>query len=138
MPPRRKIRLSKGELEIMSMLWEQGPLTLAGAHQKFGRYGRAVSYPTMQTRLNRLVEKGLVARSAERPAEYRANVSAEHVGKRHFAELLDRIGRQMAMPLVVQLISEQRLTADEIAELRRLLDHCERLQTRLESPPPRH
>lgn len=125
MPLRRKLlRLSAGELEILSMLWEQGPLTLAAAHERFPQYGRAVSYPTMQTRLNRLVDKGLATRSPERPAVYRAAVTAERVGKGHFAQLLDRIGRHLAAPLVAHLISENVLTSEEIAELRRLLDEA--------------
>jgi predicted transcriptional regulator len=127
MAPRRgAIRLSTGEMEILSMLWEAGPLTLAAAHERFPRYGKAVSYPTMQTRLNRLVEKGIVARSGDRPAAYRAAVTAQRVGKGHFAELLDRVGRHMAAPLVAQLISETPLTAAEIAELRRLLEKAEK------------
>lgn len=127
MSPRCKlIRLSAGEMEILSMLWEQGALTLAAAHECFPRYGRAVSYPTMQTRLNRLVEKGLATRSNERPAVYRAAVTAERVGKGHFAQLLERIGRHLAAPLVAHLISENVLTAEEIADLRRLLDEASR------------
>ncbi len=54
-------RLSAGEMELMRMLWERGPLTLAQAHQVFAGYGVAIAYPTMQTRLNRLVGKRCVA-----------------------------------------------------------------------------
>ena len=124
---RAAIRLSTGEMEILSMLWQEGPLTLAEAHARFPNYGRPVSYPTMQTRLNRLADKGVVGRSADRPAVYRAAVTAERVGKGHFSQLLDRIGRHLAAPLVAQLISDHPLTADEIADLRRLLDEAEKV-----------
>ena len=60
-------RLSPGEFEILSMLWEQGPLTLSEAHGSFDRFGRKVGYTTIQTRLNRLVEKGAVRRSTRLP-----------------------------------------------------------------------
>ena len=49
-----KVRPSAGEIAILAMLWREGPLSLAQAHQRFGQYGRPVGYPTMQTRLNRL------------------------------------------------------------------------------------
>lgn len=119
------IRLSAGELEILSLLWREGPLSLGAAHERFAQTVRDLGYPTMQTRLNRLVEKGLVTRSAARPAEYAAAVNAEQVGHGHFSELLDRIGRDKAVPLVAQLISENRLTHDEIAELQRMLKIAE-------------
>ena len=60
---RKMSRFSAGELEIMSMLWARGAVTLAEAHRCFSQFGRPVGYTTMQTRLNRLVEKGAVRRS---------------------------------------------------------------------------
>ena len=57
-------KLSSGEMELMSMLWEHGSLALSEAHEKLGR---PIGYTTMQTRLNRLVEKGLAKRSKHRP-----------------------------------------------------------------------
>ncbi len=64
MPRRRNLtRLSAGEMELLRMLWERGPLTLARAHQMFADFGTAIAYPTMQTRLNRLAAKGFVARN---------------------------------------------------------------------------
>jgi BlaI family penicillinase repressor len=67
---RKASRFSAGELEILAMLWAQGPTTLAEAHQSFGAYGRPVGYTTMQTRLNRLVRKGAVRRRAALPEQF--------------------------------------------------------------------
>jgi BlaI family transcriptional regulator, penicillinase repressor len=128
------IRLSAGEMEIMAMLWKEGPLPLGAAHQAFARYGRAVSYPTMQTRLNRMVEKGLVTRSDERPALYAAAVSAERVGRGHVSQLLERIGRDQAVPLVAHLISENLLTSSEIEDLQRLLAQAEKVESGARKP----
>jgi predicted transcriptional regulator len=119
------LRLSGGELEIMAMLWEQGPLTLSESHQRFGRYGRPVSYPTMQTRLNRLVQKGHVTRSRQRPANYRPAITADQVGAGHLDQLLDKLGRNSVVPLVAHLISERSLSPDEVRELKRLLARAE-------------
>lgn len=109
----------------MAMLWEQGPLTLSESHQRFGRYGRPVSYPTMQTRLNRLVQKGHLTRSRERPANYRAAITADQVGAGHLDQLLDKLGRNSVVPLVAHLISERSLSPDEVRELKRLLARAE-------------
>lgn len=120
------VRLSAGELEIIAMLWELGPLTLAQAHQQFDRFGGTVSYPTMQTRLNRMVAKGLAHRSDARPAVYQAAVSRDQVSAGHLGQLVAKVGQQSVVPLVAQLIHERPLSAAEIDELKRLLDVLEK------------
>ncbi|MHC5544351.1 BlaI/MecI/CopY family transcriptional regulator, partial [Singulisphaera rosea] len=90
---RRAIRVAPGEMEILGMLWARGPLTIREAHEGFGEFGKPVGYPTMQTRLNRLAEKGLVHRSEERPARYRAVASRDQVSVGHLRELVAKIGR---------------------------------------------
>jgi predicted transcriptional regulator len=112
-------------MEIMAMLWQEGPLTLARAHQAFGRYGRPVGYPTMQTRLNRLTCKGWVRRTSERPARYGAAVSIAEVSAGHMEQLPQPIRCSHVVPLVAHLISERQLTPEEIQELRKLLEKAE-------------
>jgi BlaI family transcriptional regulator, penicillinase repressor len=123
-----KLRPAPGELEIMAMLWREGPLTLADAHERFAGYGRPVSYPTMQTRLNRLAAKGMVRRNSDRPAVYAAAVTAEEVGAEHFDRWLHTTRQDTVVPLVAHLISERPLTGQEIVELKRLLDTAEKLE----------
>ena len=118
-------RFSAGELEIMSMLWAHGPVTLAEAHRCFGDFGRPVGYTTMQTRLNRLVEKGAVRRSRRRPAEYEAAVDPDDVSARLIDVLLDKVSQGGVVPLVTHLISGRRLSAEEIRELKRLIAEAE-------------
>ena len=123
---RKKVRLSSGEMELMSMLWQEGPLSLSAAHRAFEGYGSPIGYPTMQTRLNRLVEKGLATKSDERPARYKAAISPERAAAGHLEQLLDTITCTSVAPLVCQLISERPLTQTEIAELRELLAEAEK------------
>jgi predicted transcriptional regulator len=122
----RKLRLATGELELMAMLWREGPLTLAEAHERFGSYGRPVGYPTMQTRLNRLAAKGLLRRSGDRPAVYVAAVTAEAVGAERLDHWLHTTQQETVVPLVAHLISEHPLNEREISELKRLLAEAEK------------
>jgi BlaI family transcriptional regulator, penicillinase repressor len=115
-------RLTAGEMEIMAMLWERGELTLSEAHRALGR---PIGYTTVQTRLNRLVAKGVVTRSAGRPARYGAAVGAEAVGTRHLDLLLERIRGFKVVPLVAHLVRDRRLTPEEIRELKQLIDQAE-------------
>jgi BlaI family transcriptional regulator, penicillinase repressor len=119
---RRAIRVAPGEMELLGMLWAEGSLTIRAAFEGFGAYGKPVSYPTMQTRLNRLVEKGLVERSADRPACYRARVSRDQVSVGHLRELVAKISRGDVVPLVARLLSDQTLSEDQIVQLDALLE----------------
>ena len=123
---RRSVRVTPGEMDLLSMLWGEGPLTLGEAHKRFVQYGREIGYPTMQTRLNRLVEKRLVARSDDRPAAYRALATRDQVSLGHLQELLAKISRGDAVPLVAQLLREQQLSQEQLAELEQLLADARR------------
>ncbi len=118
---RSPLRLSEGEMEILMMLWDEGPLGLADAVRRFGRYGRAVSYPTMQTRLNRLVAKKLAARSDRRPAIYEAAITRQDVTAGQLDQVLKTTRRSSVVPLVAHLLSERPLTPAEVRDLRKLL-----------------
>jgi len=121
----KAVRLSSGELKILSMLWEHGPLTITQAHERFPRYGKPIGYPTMQTRLNRLAEKGYVNCNDRRPAEYAAAITVEQVSAGHLGQILDAIGPQKLIPLVAHLISKRSLSPSEINDLKRLLAEAE-------------
>lgn len=118
---KRAIRVAAGEMELLSMLWSSGPLTLRQAFERFLEGGGNVSYPTMQTRLNRLVEKGLVAKSSDYPASYQAVATRDQVTAGHLRQLIDKLSRGDIVPLVASLLTDQPLMADQIAELQQLL-----------------
>ncbi len=118
---RKATRVAAGEMELLSMLWTEGPLTLREAHIAFGTYGRPIGYPTIQTRLNRMVKKKLVERTGERPASYSAVVSRDQVTTGHLRQIVAKLSQGDVVPLVANLLKEQTLTAEQIAELQDLL-----------------
>lgn len=116
-------RLSAGEVELLSVLWERGPQTLAQVHQSMGF---SPGYTTIQTRLNRLVAKGYVSRSEERPARYQAAISRQEVAEGFLEVLLRRVTGGRVAPLVAHLLESHDVPADELAEVRRLVEAAER------------
>ncbi len=124
-------RLSAGEIEIMGMLWEGGTVSLAEAHQALAAR-RPIGYTTVQTRLNRLVTKGVVGRTGQRPARYEALVRPDTVGARHIDLLLEKIRGFQVVPLVAHLIRDRRLTPAEVATLKELIAEAEEASRRLE------
>ena len=54
--------MSEGEMELLNLLWELGPSSLAVVHKN---YSRPIGYTTIQTRLNRMVDKRVLSRSTD-------------------------------------------------------------------------
>lgn len=120
--PNREIQVTAGEMQFLSMLWEEGPLTLRQSHEHIGEYGREIAYPTVQTHLNRMVEKQLVRRSDQRPAVYSAAVTRDRVTRGRVQELLSTLTGGQVIPLVAKLVDQHELTDDQIDELQQLLE----------------
>lgn len=117
-----KRRLSAAEMELMEMLWRTGEVTLSEAHRELAL---PIGYTTVQTRLNRLVRKGLAKRGAGRPARYRAAIGREAVTAHDLDLLLERVSGGSVVPLVAHLVRDRSLTADDVAKLKQLIDEAE-------------
>lgn len=114
-------RLSAAEMQLLEMLWREGPVSLSKAHRGLGL---PIGYTTVQTRLNRLVKKGLVTRDKERPAHYAAAVSRDEVCLGDLNLLVSQVSGGV-VPLVAHLVRERSLSADEVAELKQLIAEAE-------------
>ncbi|MFO0919583.1 MAG: BlaI/MecI/CopY family transcriptional regulator [Planctomycetaceae bacterium] len=122
---RREERLAAGELEILEILWRTGGATIAETHAALPR---AVGYTTVQTRLNRLVEKELVRRVGLHPAKYEPVIQPADVSRGDLDVLVRRVTGGQVVPLVAHLVKDRRLTAEEIRELKQLIDEAEKAQ----------
>jgi BlaI family transcriptional regulator, penicillinase repressor len=117
-------RFSPGEIAILRMLWERGGATLSEAHAAIVAEGQQVGYTTVQTRLERLVQKGAVAKSNARPTKYSAVVSPDQVTEPLLNLLVERVSG--SVPLVAQLLQDASLTPADLQEIRRLIGEAER------------
>ncbi len=129
MNPSRR-RLTRGDLQILQMLWREERVTIAGAHQALGQ---PIGYSTVQTRLNRLVDKGLVRKTKETPARYEAAILPQDVMESELRTLVQDVSGGV-VPLVAQLFREHPPSATELDEIRELIRQAE---TRLEKKPQR-
>jgi len=115
-------RLATGELELMEMLWRDGPVNLSEAHEALGL---PIGYTTVQTRLNRLVKKGVVAKSKERPAQYSAAITREQVNQHDLDLLVKHVNDGDFLPLVAQLVGDRNLSRSEINQLKAMVAEAE-------------
>ena len=120
----RKVpRLAAGELELLQMLWHEGGVTILEAQQALGL---PIGYTTVQTRLNRLVKKGVANKSSGRPSKYSAAVTADEVGRNDLDLLVTRVSDGQIAPLVAHLMNRESISRDEICELKQLIAEAER------------
>ncbi len=116
-------RLSAAELELLQMLWRAGRVTILEAQQALGL---PIGYTTVQTRLNRLTTKGIVAKSKERPAKYSAAVTPDEVGCSDLDLLVERVSNGQVAPLVAHLVNRESISHKELSELKQLVADAEK------------
>lgn len=122
----RASTISEAELEVLKVLWEHPAGTVREINTILQGQGRSWAYTTVQTLLQRLESKGHVQSDKSGSAHvYRAAVSREDLLDRHLRELADKFCDGTASPLLLALVGNNRLTADEIKQLRQLLDRLE-------------
>jgi predicted transcriptional regulator len=111
------VPLSEGEMELLDLLWKLGPSPLSAVHKN---YSRPIGYTTIQTRLNRMVDKGVLSRKGEYPAMYQAVVETD-VASNSFFEKVSKICGGSLAPLIAHLTEKQTLSDEEIAMLKELI-----------------
>lgn len=120
------LRLGAGELELLEVLWRLGAVTIAEAQAGLDR---EQGYTTVQTRLERLVAKGVAAKSKNRPARYSAAVSREEISRDDLKTLVRRVTQGSVVPLIAHLVNDRALTSDEVQQIRDLIAQAETRST---------
>jgi predicted transcriptional regulator len=111
-------QLNRNELEAMRVLWEKGSLKPAQIQDDFSW---PIENATLRSALRLLVEKGLVTRAKKGKAfYYRAKASRWRVLKNMSQRMAHVFTGGSAADLIAQLIKTEKLSKDEIEELRRI------------------
>lgn len=113
-------RLTPRETEIMNVLWDRGPSTVAEVRDALDD---GSAYTTILTLMRVLEEKGIVSRRAEGKAHrYRALVRREAARSRAVDGVLGQFFRGSAELMLTQLVSRRDLDEDALLRLRALVD----------------
>lgn len=134
MPP-HEADLGTAELEVLKALWSEGPSTVREVMNHLHARDRKVAYTTVLTFLTRLESKGFVKSDRSEVAyRYAPTVSRERVSRSRLRSLLEELYDGAAAPLVLQLVKDERFSADEIAQLQAHIDKLDaRAKTRSRS-----
>jgi predicted transcriptional regulator len=120
--PRRKRndQLTPLELEIMQVLWEDGPASVSEAQE---RLGGKLAYTTVQTMLNVLVRKEKAKRTlVDRAYRYRAAISREKALGATLRDVVQRIFGGSAEALVMSLVETKQLTPETLRRLHKMVE----------------
>jgi len=118
-------RPTDAELAILRVLWSRGPSTVRQVHEALSR-DRETGYTTILKLMQIMTEKGLVERDeSERTHVYQARFTQEATQQRLVSDLLEKAFGGSASQLVMQALAAKPASADELAQIRRLLDELE-------------
>ncbi len=111
-----------GELEILRVLWANGPTALSIVCETL-RQQREVATTTIATMLRVMSEKGLVKRlGSGRGAQWAATITQKKTAKKMVGKLVDHVFDGSADLLAAHLIEGGQLSPQQLAELRDLID----------------
>ena len=113
------------ELEILRILWRQGPLLVREVTEELNRV-RPTGYTTALKLLQIMTQKGSVKRVADgRAHRYSAAESREGTQERMVRDLAARAFGGSASQLVERLLRGENVDRGELAAIRRLVDELE-------------
>lgn len=120
------MKLSDKEWRVLDTLWDAPEGLSLGAAVEVLRPTTGWSRNTVLTYLTRMEAKGLVhIDKGASPHCYRAGVDRESCAAEERRGLLERVYQGSAGKLVAAFLKEEKLTAQEREELKRLLDDME-------------
>ena len=114
---------TEAELEILNILWSLGPSTVRDVHRASEK---DTGYTTILKQMQVMAEKGLLTRSERyRSHVYEARAAKEQTQRQLTRSLMQRAFDGSAKNLVLGALSSQKVSAKDLAEIRRMLDEYE-------------
>lgn len=120
-------QLTRGELEIMDVVWQRGRATVQDVCDSLER---PLAYTTVMTVLKTLETKRRVVRKVKegRAFVYEPTVSREEVCRSVADELKQHLARGSVKSLVLNLIEDEPISPDELAEIKQAIARLEKQQ----------
>jgi predicted transcriptional regulator len=115
------------ELQILRILWQRESATAREIHNQLAAIEeRETTYSTTVKMLSVMLDKGLVKRDeTSSPQIYRAASSQKITQRKMLRDLIEKVYNGSSLSLVMQALSSSRATAEELAEVRKMVDELE-------------
>ncbi|GAB3798020.1 transcriptional repressor BlaI [Spirosoma humi] len=117
---------TESELEILHVLWANGPSTVRQVHEKLSQ-SRDIGYTTALKLMQIMHEKGFLSREEDaRSHTYTAIVSEEDTQRSLVDRFVETAFRGSASKLVMQVLGQHKASRQELDEIKRLLNDLDR------------
>ena len=121
MPRRAPTKPTEAEMEILQVLWREGPSTVRQVNRQINR-DKQTGYTTTLKLMQIMLDKGLLTRDVSaRPQVYSPAVSRDKAQRQLVSEMLEKVFNGSASSLVMQALSAKTASPEELAEIRRLI-----------------
>ncbi len=113
------------ELQILNILWRRAGATARQVHNELTE-SKGTTYSTAVKMLSVMLDKGLVKRDESvSPQVYRAASGRKVMQKRMLTDLVEKVFEGSSLSLVLQALSSGKASAEELAEIRKMVDELE-------------
>ena len=125
--PRHKLpQPTDGELEVLRILWTNGPSTVKQVHEVVNK-DRPTVYTTTLKVMQVMYEKGLLVRNDSKYRHiYTPALPEETTQKKLVADFLEKAFSGSTEKLMMHLLSAKKMSAKERTKIRKMLDETER------------
>ena len=113
------------ELAILRVVWDRKACTVRDVHETL-QPQRKTGYTSTLKMMQVMCEKGLLKRDdSQRPQLYRPAIPEEQTQKKIVRDLVQKVFGGSARKLVMQAVQSHRISREELAEIRDLLEKIE-------------
>jgi BlaI family transcriptional regulator, penicillinase repressor len=125
MPRSPSSRPNDVELAILRVVWSRKTCTVREVHEAL-QAERNTGYTSTLKMMQVMCEKGLLKRDdTRRPQVYRPAIPQEQTQKKIVRDLVKTVFGGSARKLVMQAVQSHKISREELAEIRNLLDQLE-------------
>ncbi len=119
------LKPTNSELEILNVLWINGPTTVREVHNAL-QENKNVGYTTTLKLMQIMHDKGLLYRTEQgRSHIYVALLGKEETQQNLLGRLVDSAFQGSAAQVVIQVLGNHKLSKQELADIKGLLDELE-------------
>jgi predicted transcriptional regulator len=125
LPPTKSATLTEAELRLMDVLWEHGPSSVQAVLDALPRKSQ-LAYNSVLTTIRILEKKGYVRHIKDGRAHiYRPLVEREEASRSEIRHLAHRFFKNSHEMLVLNILEERGVDAEELNRLRQLLEQTQ-------------
>jgi len=110
------------ELEVLQIIWKNGPVTVREVHEALGP-ARDIGYTTTLKTMQIMSDKGILERdTSARKHVYSAKISRENTEQNFLAKMINGLFSGSASRMVLGALDNKKLSESEIMEIKEYLN----------------